>query len=140
MASDAISAEWVDMRYVDLALDHARILADAKANSNTYRAPRARRWRCSCTTTTAIGSSMASRFGGLVRLGAGQRQHPEDSAEVARWPSATVCRDELCHRRRTRSESRSAHRSSSAIVALPPSAHALPPIATTSSDSFAPST
>ena len=34
-----------------------------------------------------------------------------------------------------------AHRSSSAIVALPPyGAYGLPPIATTSSDSFAPST
>ena len=29
--SDAMSAEWVDMRDVDLAFDHARILADAKA-------------------------------------------------------------------------------------------------------------
>ena len=29
--SDAMSAEWVDMRDVDLAFDHARIFADAKA-------------------------------------------------------------------------------------------------------------
>jgi hypothetical protein len=26
-----MSAEWVDMRHVDLAFDHARIFADAKA-------------------------------------------------------------------------------------------------------------
>ena len=31
VGSDAMSAEWVDMRDVDLAFDHARILADAKA-------------------------------------------------------------------------------------------------------------
>jgi hypothetical protein len=31
VGSDAMSAEWVDMRDVDLALDHARILADAEA-------------------------------------------------------------------------------------------------------------
>ena len=29
--SDAMSAEWVDIRDIDLAFDHARILADAKA-------------------------------------------------------------------------------------------------------------
>ena len=29
--SDAMSAEWVDMRDVDLAFDHARIFADAMA-------------------------------------------------------------------------------------------------------------
>jgi len=29
--SDAMSVEWVDMRDVDLAFDHARIFADAKA-------------------------------------------------------------------------------------------------------------
>lgn len=29
--SDALSAEWVNIRDVDLAFDHARILADAKA-------------------------------------------------------------------------------------------------------------
>jgi 8-oxo-dGTP diphosphatase len=31
VGSDAMSAEWVDMRDVDLAFDHARIFADAKA-------------------------------------------------------------------------------------------------------------
>ena len=31
VGSDAMSAEWVDTRDVDLALDHARIFADAKA-------------------------------------------------------------------------------------------------------------
>lgn len=31
VGSDAMSAEWVDIRDVDLAFDHARILADAKA-------------------------------------------------------------------------------------------------------------
>jgi hypothetical protein len=31
MGSDAIKAEWVDMRDVDLVFDHARILADAEA-------------------------------------------------------------------------------------------------------------
>jgi hypothetical protein len=30
VGSDAMSAEWVDMRDVDLAFDHARIFADAK--------------------------------------------------------------------------------------------------------------
>jgi hypothetical protein len=31
VGSDAISAEWVDTRDVDLAFDHARTFADAKA-------------------------------------------------------------------------------------------------------------
>jgi len=31
VGSDALSAEWVDMRDVDLAFDYARIFADAKA-------------------------------------------------------------------------------------------------------------
>jgi 8-oxo-dGTP diphosphatase len=31
VGSDALSAEWVDMRDVDLAFDHAQIFADAKA-------------------------------------------------------------------------------------------------------------
>src|SRR4029078_6091318 len=31
VGSDALSVEWVEMRDVDLAFDHARILSDAKA-------------------------------------------------------------------------------------------------------------
>jgi hypothetical protein len=31
VGSDALSAEWVEMRDVDLAFDHARMLSDAKA-------------------------------------------------------------------------------------------------------------
>ena len=37
VGSDAMSAEWVDMRDVDLAFDHARILADAKAKLRITR-------------------------------------------------------------------------------------------------------
>ena len=37
VGSDAMSAEWVDMRDVDLAFDHARILADAKAKQRITR-------------------------------------------------------------------------------------------------------
>ena len=35
VGSDAMSAEWVDMHDVDLAFDHARIFADAKAKLRT---------------------------------------------------------------------------------------------------------
>jgi 8-oxo-dGTP diphosphatase len=35
VGSDATSAEWVDMRDVDLAFDHAQILADANAKLRT---------------------------------------------------------------------------------------------------------
>jgi len=37
VGSDAIRAEWVDMRYVDLAFDHAQILADAEAKLRITR-------------------------------------------------------------------------------------------------------
>ena len=37
VGSDAMIAEWVDMRDVDLAFDHARILADAKAKQRITR-------------------------------------------------------------------------------------------------------
>ena len=37
VGSDARSAEWVDMRDIDLAFDHARILADAKAKLRIAR-------------------------------------------------------------------------------------------------------
>jgi 8-oxo-dGTP diphosphatase len=37
VGSDAIGAEWVDMRYADLAFDHAQILADAEAKLRITR-------------------------------------------------------------------------------------------------------
>ena len=37
VGSDAMSAEWVDMRDVDLAFDHAQILADAEAKLRITR-------------------------------------------------------------------------------------------------------
>jgi 8-oxo-dGTP diphosphatase len=35
--SDAVGAEWVELREVDLAFDHARIFADAKARRSRAR-------------------------------------------------------------------------------------------------------